>query len=170
VDERVQLDQGELTVAMQESAAERAQRRTADGVGLHHLGCHRRAARTRRTTTPPGLDGRPEDLVDLLGLVERLAPFAHPRRDDGVELVEPFHELLTALVEPDPLAAPEPRRQSSDPVRVVVHPPRRGRQRSVWSCMHGPVTSVPNGMDARGRRTTQRCAEELGIAHGASRV
>jgi hypothetical protein len=44
--------------------------------------------------------------VDLLGLVERVAPFAHPRRDDGVELVEPLHELLTALVEPDPLAAP----------------------------------------------------------------
>ena len=100
--------------------------------------------------------------MDLLGFVERLAPFTHPRGDDGVERVEPLHELLTALVEPDPRAAPEPRRPPSHPVRVVVHPPRGGRQRSVWSCMHGPATSVPNGIDARGRRTTQRCAEDLG--------
>jgi hypothetical protein len=54
--------------------------------------------------------------VDLLGLVERLAPVAHPRGDSSVELVEAVHDLLAALVEPKPLAAPESGGTPSDEV------------------------------------------------------
>jgi hypothetical protein len=62
--------------------------------------------------------------VDLLGLVERLAPVPHPRDDYGVQFVEAVHDLLSPLVEPEPLPTPQPGRAPSDEVRVVVQPPR----------------------------------------------
>jgi len=80
--------------------------------------------------------------VDLLGLLERLAPVAHPRGDGGVELVEAVHDLLAALVEPEPLTAPESRRTPSDEIRIVVEPSRRRRQRSIGACVHDDLHST----------------------------
>jgi hypothetical protein len=108
--------------------------------------------------------------VDLLGLGERLAPVTHPRRHDGIELVEAVHDLLPALVEPEPFAAPESRRTPSDEVGVVVQPPRGRRQRSIRASVHDDLRST-SADESRGRCAgPAECAEELGVDDAARRV